>query len=219
MNNQTQQVEPLSYKVLVTEKGSWLHPAGSNFLFAYIDKTWDANTVAAVKKAYEDALLMSSKIKKAVLDTSGQTVVNGLYLLDRTAMTKAMNHVDGMGETSVDEHEKNGSGTAVSITKEFFKVILGGLGGDLEPMLSYLTTQMGEVQAQTRKTHITNAFGITVGLISIMPVLDVPVVTFQYAYSSQETSEWFTKVLCVETDHYDYDYKFTVVNYNYNKPA
>jgi hypothetical protein len=207
-----------SYYVTLTDTGKWLHAPGSDFLFAYLENNWPPDVLKSVTTAFETALGMSSVIKVAVKETSGQDVVNGLYLLDQAAMTKAMNSIDGMGQTSVDQSGESGSGTAVSINQEFFAAILGGLGGDVEPLMTYLTAEMGDVQAQTKESTVTDQFGTLVGLISVMPVLNVSVTSFQYVYSSSSTSEWFVSVNCGSTEHYSYDYKYTVVEYNYSKP-
>ncbi len=208
----------LEYRVILTETGSWLHAPGSDFLFAYIENDWDPTVQASVRQAFVTALKMSSSIKEAVKNTSGQDVVNGLYLLDQPAMTQAMNSIDGMGQTNVDQKTESGSGTAIAINQAFFNAILGGLGGDVAPLLAYLTEEMGDVQAQTKKSTVTENFGTVVGLISVMPVLEVPVTTFQYVYSSQATSSWFVSVNCGSVEHYSYNYGFTVVNYNYTDP-
>lgn len=208
-----------SYHVTLTESGKWLHAPGSDFLFAYLESNWPPDVQASVTKAFETALGMSSAIKAAVKETSGQDVVKGLYLLDQAAMTEAMNSIDGMGQTSVDQNGESGSGTAVSINHEFFAAILGGLGGDVEPLMKYLTAEMGDVQAQTKESTVTDQFGTLVGLISVMPVLNVPVTSFQYVYSSSSTSEWFVSVTCGSIENYSYDYKYTVVEYNYDKPG
>lgn len=207
---------PVTYMVTMTDSGQWLHAPGSDFLFAYIEDSWSQTLKDAVSQAFVDALQMSNVIKKAVLDTSGQEVVNGLYLLDQSAMTTAMNSIPGMGETSVDQHEESGDGTAVSINAQFFAAILAGLGGDVAPILGYLNQEMATVQAQTAKSTVTSDFGTVIGLVSVMPVLDVVVTAFQYAYSAAETANWFTSVTCGTEKHYSYDYKFTVVNYNYD---
>ena len=218
MGTQTQHVQS-SYNQTVTTKGTWLHAPGSDFLFAFIQNDWSADVKQQVTQAFEDALKMSTAIKKEVKATSGDDVVNGLYLLNQPAMTKAMNNIDGMGETSVDQQEKSGSGTTVSINMEFFAAILGGLDGDVAPLMAYLTTQMGDVIAETRRSTVTENFGTVIGLISVMPGLGVPVTSFQYVFSSAETSAWVVKLVCGSAQHYSYDYKYTVVNYNYNKPA
>lgn len=206
-----------SYYVTLTDSGKWLHAPGSDFLFAYLEDNWPTDVLQAVTTAFETALGMSTTIKSSVQSTSGQDVVNGLYLLDQTAMTKAMNAIPGMGQTTVDQNAEEGSGTAVTITGDFFAAILGGLGGDVEPMLTYLTTQMGDIQAQTKQSTVTENFGTVIGLISVMPVLNVPVTTFQYVYSSTQTSQWFVKVNCGSVEHQSYDYSYTVVSYNYQK--
>lgn len=204
------------YIVTLTDNGQWMHAPGTDFLFAYIEDSWSAELKDAVAKAFTTALTMSSVIKKAVLDTSGQTVENGLYLLDQPAMTTAMNSIDGMGETNADTSSKSGDGTAVSINAEFFAAVLAGLGGDVEPLMVYLTEEMSNVQAQTKKSAVTDTFGTIIGLISVMPELDVVTTAFQYAFSSSSTAEWFVHVICGSVEHYSYDYTYTVVNYNYD---
>lgn len=206
-----------TYHVSLMEDGAtWLHAPGSDFLFAYLDPSYDATTKIALTNAFNDALQMSNKIKAAVLTTSGQTVVDGLYLLDQPAMTKAMNSIPGMGMTGANTQDQSGSGTATGINNQFFSAILGGLGGDVTPMQIYLQKSMGNVIAQTSRETITKQFGIVIGLISLMPVLNVPVTSFQYVYSAAATSTWVSKVLCVNSEHYTYDYSYTVVNYNYD---
>lgn len=210
---------PPTYNVTLTDKGKWLHAASSDFLFAYIENDWPKEVVASVTKAFEDGLKMSSTIKAAVKTTSGQDVVSGLYLLDQAAMTEAMNSIDGMGQTTVNQNTEQGSGTAVSITGDFFAAILGGLGGDVAPLLTYLTTQMGDIQAQTRKSTVTENFGTVVGLISVMPVINVPITTFQYVCSTSAVSKWFVSVPCGSVEHQSYDYSYTVIEYNYQAPS
>lgn len=206
---------PLTYRVTLTDAGEWMHSEGSDFLFAYIPTSWDAGTKEAVKGAFVKALTMSTTIKAAVLTESGKAVEGGLYLLDEPTMTRAMTSIDGMGITGADQQQQSGSGTAVTITGEFFSAVLGGLGGDVAPLLAYLTTQMGDVQAETRQAKSVEDFGTVIGLISVMPGLDVVTTTFQYVYSSEETSAWFVKVNCGSAKHESYDYRYTVVDYNY----
>lgn len=206
---------PLTYRVTLTDTGEWMHSEGSDFLFAYIPTSWDAGTKEAVKGAFVTALTMSTTIKAAVLKESGKAVEGGLYLLDEPTMSRAITSIDGMGMTDADQQHQSGSGTAASITGEFFSAVLGGLGGDVAPLLAYLTTQMGDVQAETRQAEGFENFGTVIGLISVMPGLDVVTTTFQYVFSSQETSAWFVKVNCGSVEHESYDYRYTVVDYNY----
>jgi hypothetical protein len=168
----------LTYRVTSTDAGDWLHPAGSDFLFAYIDSKWSSEEKIAVASAFKTGLTLPNKIKKAVLDTSGQDVVKGLYLLDQLAMTEAMNSIDGMGMTNASQEHESGEGTAVSINAEFFKAILGGLSGDVGPLMNYLTSEMGDLQAQTQKSDVTGCFGTVIGTVSLMPELDVVTTDF-----------------------------------------
>jgi hypothetical protein len=162
---------------------------------------------------------MSSAIKASVKTTSSQDAVNGLYLLDQAAMTKAMNAIDGMGETGATQNAEEGSGTALSINGDFFAAVLGGLGGDVAPMLTYLTTQMGDLQAQVRQSTVTDTFGTVMGMISVMPVLNIAVTTFRYVYSSQATSTWFVSIPCGSVENQAYNYSYTAVDYNYIAPS
>ncbi len=207
------------YIVTLTESGQWLHAPGTDFLFAYIENDWTADLKADVTTAFKQALGMSSEIKEAVQKTSGQTVENGLYLLAQTAMTTAMNSIDGMGETSVSSNQESGQGTAASINQQFFTAILAGLSGDTAPIMTYLTEEMGAVQAQTQQSQVTDTFGTVIGLISVMPELGVVTTTFQYAFSSATTATWFVGVNCGSVERYSYDYSYTVVNYNYDPPS
>ncbi|MFY2556694.1 hypothetical protein ACN469_03585 [Corallococcus terminator] len=208
-----------SYSVFLTDAGKWLFAPGSDFLFAYLDDSWSDSLKATVTTSFEEALSMSSTIKAAVKSTSGQDVVNGLYLLAQPAMTLAMNTIDGMGQTAVNQSSASGSGTAVSITQEFFSAILGGLGGDVSPILNYLTNEMGDVQAQTSQSTVTENFGTVVGMVSVMPILNVPVTSFQYVYSTSQVSTWFVSVNCGSVERQSYDYSYTTVEYNYVKPS
>jgi hypothetical protein len=211
-------MDSTSYIVTVTDDGEWLHPAGSDFLFAYLSKDLPDDVKLALRSAFTDALQLPNKIKAEVKATSGQDVVNGLYLLNREAMTKAMNNVDGMGQTTDDTQTKKGRDVSVGINAEFFAAVLAGLAGDVSSMMKYLTDEMGDLQAQVRDSTVTESFGTVIGTISVEPMLGVPVTTFKYVFSDSKTSDWFVSVPCGTAEEHDYDYSFTVVDYVYEKP-
>jgi len=166
--------------------------------------------------AFDNALGMYPIIKAKVKETAGQDVVNGLYMADHAQMTAALNNIHGMAETAVIQDHKQGSGTAVSITGEFFGAVLAGLAGDVAPLSDFITQSMAKLQAQTRKSHVTKNFGTVIGLVSLMPELNVPVTTFRYVYSSSKTAQWMTSILCFSTENYSYDYNYEVVDYIYD---
>ena len=202
-----------------TTTGQWMHAPSSTFVFAYLQDSWPDDVKASVAAAFNDALAMSETIKQSVLKTSGQEVVNGLYLLDQPAMTLAMNSIDGMGMTTAKQGGNSGDGTAASINAEFFAGVLAGLGGDIAPILGYLNDTMAGLQATTQSTKVTETFGTVMAMVSLMPILNVPVTTFSYIFSSKETSTWFTKTNCHSHEHYSYSYKYTNAVYNYVKPS
>jgi hypothetical protein len=197
--------------------GKWIHAPSTDYVFAYLFDNWPQDVVAKITGAFTDALAMSSKIKDAVKATSGQQVVNGLYVLDQEAMTKAMNSITGMGMTAASQHNQSGSGTPSAIVNAFFQSVLAGLGGDVSPMSTYLHQKMADQQT-TAEGVTSTTLGTVIGLVSLMPVLNVPVTTFTYAFITGESKTWFTKVRCHDPQqHQSYDYNYTAVNYNYVK--
>ncbi len=217
----TMMVNPAQAPFLMTNTqstGSWMHAPGSTFVFAYLYDNWSQQVKQDMAAAFSDALAMSETIKNAVKDTSGQDVVDGLYLLDQEAMTKAMNSIPGMGMTGAKQGGASGRGTATKINGEFFATVLAGLGGDVAPILEYLNDSMAKVQAQTRQSTVKKDFGTVMGMVSLMPILNVPVTTFSYVYSGSETKSFFVSTICGSHEEYSYDYKYTNAVYNYNKP-
>ena len=206
------------YNVITTNKGQWMHAPGSDFIFAYIEDSWDTAVKTDVTKSFKKALSMSSVVKKAIKATSGEKVLNGLYTLDQPAMTKAMNSINGMGMTTAVKNSKSGSGTAVSINKEFFGSVLAGLGGDVAPLMTYLTQEMGDFKAEVKNQKTKGEFGTLIGMVGVMPGLGIPVTTFKYAFSSQKSKQWLVKLNCGSVSHHSYSYSYTAVDYNYTNP-
>jgi hypothetical protein len=208
-----------TYLVTQTDDGDWLHPAGSDFLFAFIDKSWPDDVKLSVRGAFTQALQMPNMIKAEVKATSGQEVLNGLYLLNQKAMTEAMNNVEGMAETTVDQQSKSGREVTATINAEFFAAVLAGMSGDIAPLMDYLTKSMGDLQAQVRDSTVTADFGTVIGTVSVEPELGVPTIVFRYVFSDTKTSDWFVSVPCGSAEKHEYNYSFTVVDYLYVKPA
>lgn len=202
--------------VVNTEEGQWIHADSSDFCFCFIHNEWDTETKKIMAKEFLRANAMSNKVKDAVKKLTGDEVVNGLYLLDVEDMVTAMNTIEGMGQTKDSMDSNKGSGTCTKINGEFFGDILAGLGGDVEPLMSYLTKSMEGVQAETKGSTVTNKFGIMIGLVSLVPQLNIPVTTFQYVYSNETTSTWMVSVNCGSSQRYSYDYTYDVVVFNYD---
>ena len=57
------------------------------------------------------------------------------------------------------------------------------------------------------------------GMVSLMPILNIPVTTFSCVYSSKENENFFVSTLCGSHEEYTYDYKHTNAVYNYVKPG
>lgn len=197
----------IPYFTVAMDDGTWLSSQGSDFVFAYVKNAWDPDTKAKVGEAFEDALDLPNTIKEAVKNTSGDEVLAGVYILDKDAMIKAMNSIQGMAETSASTNSKKGEGTAASINEEFFQAVLAGLKGDVSGILDYLNQEMGGFQAQLEKTTTYSSFGSNIGMISAIPELGVVTTSFSYAFSSSETGHWMVNVNCGSVEHYSYDYE------------
>jgi hypothetical protein len=209
----------VNYHVTTTDDGQWLHAPSSDFVFAYVANDWTADQKTAVTEAFKQALTMPNQIKKSIEGTGGKPPQNGLYILDQTAMTKAMVAIDGMGEVKAETSKNSGTKTAVDINLEFFTSVLAGLGGDVAPMFDYLNKSMQSFQAELSQNDDLQQFGTVFGLVSLMDVLDVAVTGFTYAYSSSDTKSLVVKANCGSVTKIEYSYSYTVVDYVYEAPT
>ena len=214
MISKKNKMNPVQYSVTLTDSGRWLH---TDFLFGYIKNDWKQSTKNAAREAFEDALFMSSKIKEAVEQTSGEKVVDGLYLLDKKAIIKAMNSINGMGETKNHTQNLNGEGTAIYICKEFFKLVLAGLSGGVEAIMPELMKNMADFKGQISNSNVKDKFGTVIGIVNVVEEIDLAVITFNYVYASKEVSKWLVDIDCASVSHYHYDFDYLSVSFNYNR--
>lgn len=209
-------MESLNYQVTIIDEGEWIHSQGTDFLFAFLKKSWSDQFKAKLGKAFTTGLTVPNKIKESVKKNSGQDVVNGLYIQDEAAMTKAMNDIPGMSQTGASRHHEEGEDIVTVITEKFFGAVLATLGGNVKPISTYLTSKMADFQAQLKETKVDDKFGTVIGLISGIPEFDVVTTTFKYVYSSASTASWVVETSCSSTQKTSYNYDYTVVDYLYN---
>jgi len=204
------------YLATVSDSGTWINSQGTDFLFAFVEEGWDSTFKTQIGVAFETALNIPNLIKKAVLDTSGQTVVDGLYLQNQPAMTKAMNSIKGMAMTTADTSGNSGTNTAVQINLEFFAQVLAGLEGDISSISSYLTNSMATFQTQLSNTSSTDNFGTIIGLVSGLPELGVITTSFQYVFANGSEQTFVVKSNCHSSQQETYNYNYTNVTYVYD---
>ncbi len=209
----------MNYTVTSTDSGKWLIAVGSVQLFTFIKNEWPHAIKVNVTQKYEAALAISAEITESVKKKDEKDIAGGLFILDQLAMTKAMNSIDGMGMTSAANKKMNGTGTAGGVTKDFFNTILGALDGNVTPILEHLQKQLGQIQTLKKQNTSKSTFGIVVGLISLMPTLDIPITTFQYVYLDKSQSSEFEKFHCLSSRSYSYKIDYTVDYYNYSSPS
>ena len=131
-------------------------------------------------------------------------------------MTKVMNTIPGMGQTSVIDKSFKGKDFASTICQNFFSQVLDGTGGDVDTIIEYLLSVMQKVQSQAKTTTSISNIGILICVVTLMPILNVPVIYFEYIYTSSKTQTWFIKVNCTLKMKIVYDLSYTSVKYNYN---
>jgi hypothetical protein len=209
-------VEEVSFLTAQDANGTWLHSQGSDFVFGFLKNDWNSNFRGKVGTAFSNAQPVANIIKEAVKTTSGETIVNGLYLLDQTAMVKAMNSVPGMAQIAVNQKSLTGSGTSADLNNSFFQAILGGLGGAVTPMQNYLNSQMAGFQSDLKKSSVKTDFGTLIGFISGVEPFDTVTTNFTFAYTSANNANTVEKVKCGhDKTHYSWDINYTVVRFIY----
>ena len=207
-------MNPVQYTVTLTDSGKWLQ---AGFLFGYIKNDWKQSTKNVAKKAFEDALSVSDEIKKAVQQTSGEKVVDGLYLLDKKEIIKAMTSIDGMSQTENHTQKMNGNNTAFYICKAFFELVLAGLSGGVEAIMPVLMKNMTDFKGQISNSNVKDKFGTVIGIVNVLEEIDLAVISFNYVYSSKEVSQWLVDIDCASVSHYQYDFDYLSVGFNYNR--
>ncbi|MXN75840.1 hypothetical protein GR157_13990 [Burkholderia sp. 4701] len=207
---------PLTYYVTVTDDGTWIHAASSDFVFAYESNSLTSDEKKILGQAFEQALGIPNKIKKAVEKITGQAVAQGVYIGDFNLVINALNSIDGMAQTSENTGGDSGNRIVADITDNFFQIILSGLGGDVKPLQKYLTGQMQGFQAALSQNQNFQNFGTVIGTVSLVEGLDVPVTSFQYIYSNYTTAQWVEQLSCSSVEKQSYSYNYTDVTFLYD---
>ncbi|MFW0739800.1 hypothetical protein [Flavobacterium sp. T12S277] len=158
----------------VTNDGTWIHTEGNDYIFYYKLDIWSEEQNRIMGNAFLRALQVPNKIKDAVLATSGQQVVDGLYTLDQPAMVKALNSIRGMSQTNVVQRTLIGNGTIQQANEQLFNDILSGVGGSVNPMRDYLNRAMAATQAAAAGNTTAQNLGTTITLLSLVPGLNIP---------------------------------------------
>ncbi|MEL6117166.1 hypothetical protein P0Y67_18310 [Photobacterium sp. SP02] len=196
--------------------GSWIHTEGSDYIFYFKFNSWTDTQNKIMANAFLSALSLPNKIKQAVKDTSGQSVLDGLYTQDEAAMTKAMNNVNGMAQTSSNLANLSGNGTIRDANESFFQSVLSGVGGSVNPMMDYLNNAMAGTQAAAGNDNKAKHFGTTITLLALTPGLDIPVTTVIYAYTEAESASVLIKHKCKSDEQkFSYNVNYTKVGYLY----
>jgi hypothetical protein len=201
------------------DDGTWVHTEGSDYIFYYKFDAWTPEQNTIMGNAFVKAMQVPNKIKEAVLNTSGQVVVDGLYTLNQEAMTKAMNSIPGMSQTNVVKRSLNGNGTIKEANEQFFNDILSGVGGTVNPMRDYLNRSMAATQAAAGKTSPQH-LGTTITLLALVPGLNIALTSVVYAVSTASSAAVLITHKCSDDETtFSYNVDYTKVGYSYTGPA
>jgi hypothetical protein len=203
----------------VTNDGTWIHTEGNDYIFYYKLDMWTPEQNQIMGQAFLRALQVPNKIKDAVLATSGQKVVDGLYTLDQPAMVKALNSIRGMSQTNVVQRTLIGNGTIQQANEQLFNDILSGVGGSVNPMRDYLNRAMAATQAAAASNTTAQNLGTTITLLSLVPGLNIPTTSVVYAVSKASSAAVLIKHKCSsDSTKFSYNVDYTKVGYSYVEP-
>jgi hypothetical protein len=198
------------------DDGEWLHAAGNNFAFYYKLDIWTEKQNNIMSTAFLAALDVPNLVKEAILTTSGTEVSEGAYTSDAEAMTKAMNSIPGMSQTSSGDNTLSGNGTVQQANEQMFNSLLAGVGGPVNPMRDYLNSTMAVNQGIFGANPSYRHYGTYMMLIALVPGLDIPVTTGLYAVSTSTSAAVLVKHKCKDdTTTFPYDVEYEQRGYLY----
>ena len=195
-----------------TSEGKWEKARTSTaFTFCWIPDKENPEIKQKLRSAFVEGQQLDKKINNALKRMNAK---NGLYLAHEKEMIKALNSIDGLNQHDNNTIRKKGSKTTVEITKEFFKMVLAGLQGNVSSIEKFLTEEMKSLHVTAGENHEAQKMGILLILISVkcgMPNIDV-----KYVYVSEEFKDWFVKTPCHTIEKQSYNMEYTYVNFSYN---
>lgn len=209
----------LNYNEVITKTGMWLHSIDTNFLFSFIPNTYTKKEKQDTINCFKENLKTLLLIQNKTIDIIGRdSVADSLYFVNKDQIIKTMISIPGMGMTSVLTSDKEVSGTAASINLNLFKNILSETGGEVDVLNEFLIKSMGKLQFLSKKSTEKEYNGMIVGVVSLMPILGIPVVTFKYIYTASDTKEHFQTMSCEDEKKYIFDEEYMQVIYNLIAP-
>jgi hypothetical protein len=201
------------------DSGHWKHPLDSDLLFAYIKESDDSKFEKKINAAYNTALKLFKKIQCEVQKETGKPVKNGVYLLSTSAMVKILNDISGMAQTSVNQKTFTEKGTSSVITVDFFQSLLDNLGGNVELIGKYLSTELLAIQAQVRRLSKNTKFGTLIAIVDGIEAFDTVTISFSFiTLSTQKSVKSFISLRCKSIDKMKLNLDYTITRFTYNTP-
>ncbi len=204
-----------TYHVTLTPKGKWLWADRPGLAFAFIDATLEASLAARVTSAFETALGLFPALAAAVTAEHGSgAIAGGVYLLDQSAMTRAINTVPGIAMTKLEQDKLSVTATAAQANLDFFTGRLTDLVGEVKPLAPGLNQAMADLQAALGEAKGLSDFGILIATVGLMPVLNVPITTLQYISLGADQRPAFEAASCADAKTHRFDFRFSVADYS-----
>ena len=87
---------------------TWPYYSSTGFLFEFRSENWTEEEKDTLTKDFDSIISMFTKIGNLATKVSGPSAVaGGLFYLEKSTMTKVMNQIPGMGQTSAHIHTMN----------------------------------------------------------------------------------------------------------------
>ncbi|WP_264530294.1 hypothetical protein [Flavobacterium sp. N502540] len=206
----------IPYCITPTLDQAWLHTCNENLLLALLPKGTDNKIETILLEAFKNALVVFVDIRAALKKTCHTTpFVGGLYLVDGPEMQRAMNTINGMGETSAYSSTKSYSGTPSAVNLQFFSDVLGISSDQLKYLESNLLRYMKIIQEDAKRAT-AETIGILTCVVGYVELTETTVTTFTYVTATTTTKDQFDKIDCECNDLEKFDYEYNVVKFNYS---
>lgn len=203
----------MTYDTITTSKGRWLCSTGEDILIAYIDNSWSKDDQEGVLVKFLATTETLSSIKNAVQNSTGQTVINGLYGLNEQQMTRCMNSLKDLGKASSKRHKMRDKGTSKDVIKKLLTTVIPDLAEDTSQISKYFEDKLNKAQSQIAKNYSMRSYGIMIGTITLDRLFKVPRIYYKYASCSNHYRNWLVDLNCEYPSYDYYNFEYTLAVY------
>jgi hypothetical protein len=214
-------IKSIPYCIKPAQGAAWLHTCNEKLLLAFIPNGADDDVDKKLFAAFEHALALFTEIREELKKDSSKApyqddaFVEGLYLVDVAAMTKAMSTIEGMSQTATGTITPTYGGSPAAVTLKFMETVLGDSSGNLDYLQAYLLKYMTTIQWHARNST-ADTIGILTGFVAYNGLLEKTATTFTYVTATTATKERFESIDCTSANLERYTYTLSTVTFEYS---